>query len=393
METSEQLRKAHVCPAAKIVVKVGTNVLAAAGESLDEERMDALSEQIARLVAGGRQVVLVSSGAIGAGMAELAISRRPTLLPQLQAAASVGQGKLVSRYDAAFSRHGLHAGQILLTRNDLDARDRYLNASNTIHALFEMGCVPVINENDTISTDEIRFGDNDLLAALVTHQIQADLLVLLTCVPGLGVAEPCPEAVLCVHEGLRWGKEGLAVADVVERVDEEVAALASAETSPGGMGGMASKLEAARIATEAGEAAVIADGTEDGVLSRLMAGERVGTLFVPSARRLRSRKRWIRFTSRPRGSVLVDEGARKALCEKGKSLLPSGVTGVEGEFAPGDVVRIKGPDGEEFARGLCNYSSEDVARIKGLKTSAIEAALGHKYYDEVVHRDNLALIG
>ena len=360
-QTSDEIRKRHVCPASKIVVKVGTNVLAAPGKSLDEARIESLSEQIAQLVDGGRQVVLVTSGAIGAGMAELGIQKRPTLLPQLQAAASVGQGKLVSHYDAALRKHGLHAGQILLTREDLDSRERYLNASNTIHALFEMRCVPVINENDTISTDEIRFGDNDLLAALVTHLVQADLLVLLTCVPGVCAQEPCPRAVRYVHEGLTWGRDELAVLDVVDKVDKEVSALASGERSPGGLGGMESKLEAARIATEAGEAAVIADGTSQGILPRLIGGERVGTLFLPAAKRLRSRKRWIRFSSRPRGSVVVDEGAQVALREKGKSLLPSGVTGVEGEFEPGDVVRVKGPDGKEFARASMETLFEQVA--------------------------------
>jgi len=391
-KTSEELRKRCLCAATKVVVKVGTNVLASPGKGLDQKRIDSLSEQIARLIQEGRQVVLVSSGAIGAGVAEIGLAGRPKLLPQLQAAASVGQSKLMACYNASLSRFGLHAGQILLTREDLDSRDRYLNASNTISALFEMKCVPVINENDTISTDEIRFGDNDLLAALVTHLIQADLLVLLTSVPGLGTREPVPAAVRCVHEGLRFGRENLAVADVVDKVDDEVVALASGEISPSGMGGMESKLQAARIATEAGEAALIADGTCPDILLRIMRGERVGTLFVPGAKRMRSYKRWLRFTSRPKGAIVVDEGARKALCEKGKSLLPSGITGVEGEFGPGDLVRIKGPDGREFARGLSNYSSAETARIKGLKTSQIEAALGCKYYDEVVHRDNMALL-
>jgi len=393
METSEQLRARHVCSAARIVVKVGTNVLASPGMGLDEGRVAHISEQIARLVKGGRQVALVSSGAIGAGMADLGMKQRPLTLPGLQASASVGQGRLVSGYEAGFHRHGLHAGQILLTRDDFDSRERYLNASNTMHALFELGCVPVINENDTISTDEIRFGDNDLLAAHVTHLIRAELLILLTSVPGLYVREPRPAAVRSVHEPLASGEKLFFVADVVEKVDEEVGQLAYGETTPGGTGGMDSKLTAARMATEAGETAVMADGTEDNVLIRLMAGEKVGTLFLPARRKLRSRKRWLRFTSRPRGAVVVDDGARKALCEKGKSLLPIGITAVNGQFAPGDAVRIVGPDGEEFARGLSNYSSAEIEQIKGLRTDQIERTLGHKFYDEVVHRDNMALLG
>ena len=390
-ETSEELRKRYVCSARRIVVKVGTNVLTSAGMALDEERVASVAEQIARLVGDGREVALVSSGAIGAGMAELGIRERPRTLPELQASASVGQGRLVSRYEACFHKYGLHAGQVLLTREDFDSRERYLNAGNTVRALFDLGCVPVVNENDTISTDEIRFGDNDLLAAHVTHLIRAELLVLLTSVPGLYAREPYPAAVRSVHESLVSADGSYAVADVVEKVDGEVAQLAYAGTAPGGTGGMESKIEAARMATEAGEAAIIADGTEDGMILRIMAGDKAGTLFLPARKRLRSRKRWLRF-SRPRGAVLVDDGARRALCEKGRSLLPIGVTAVEGEFAPGDVVRVVDSSGRECARGLSNYSSDEVDRIKGLRTDQIVETLGHKYYDEVVHRDNLALL-
>ena len=392
METSERLRERYVCSARRIVVKVGTSVLASPGMPLDVDRVDSLSNQIVRLVQGGHQVALVSSGAIGAGMADLEMTERPRTLPELQAAASVGQGRLMSHYETSFSSHGLHAGQILLTREDFDSRQRYLNASNTIRALFDLGCVPVINENDTISTEEIRFGDNDLLAALVTHLIRAQLLVLLTTVPGLYAEEPYPDAVCSLHEPAALAGTRGAVVDIVDRVDEDVLRLATTEKSAGGTGGMTSKLQAARIATEAGEAALIADGTAGDILTRIMAGDRVGTLFLPARIRLRSRKRWIRFTRRPRGAVVVDEGARRALKEAGKSLLPSGVIAVEGRFDAGDIVRVKGPDGAEFARGLSNYASADIQRIKGLKTGQIEATLGHKYYDEVVHRDNLALV-
>lgn len=373
-----ELRQEYVSSARRVVVKLGTNILTGADRCLDTGRIGSLTEQIARLCEDGREVAVVSSGAIGAGRADLAMKRRPRTLPYLQAAASVGQGRLMAEYDAHFQKHGLHAAQILLTREDFESRQRYLNASNTIHALFSLSCVPVINENDTISTDEIRFGDNDYLAAFVTHLIRAELLVLLTSVPGLYGRKPA--------DGGRP-----AVLSVVEEVSDEIKELAYAEQAPGGMGGMRSKLDAAAIATEAGEAAVIADGRREGVIQSIMAGEDVGTLFLPTSRRLSSYKRWIRFTSRPRGSITVDRGARDAVRNRGKSLLPSGITAVEGDFGPGDVVRLKGPDGGEFARGLSNYASDEIHKIRGLHSAEIEKVLGYKYYDEVVHRDNLAL--
>jgi glutamate 5-kinase len=374
-----ELRERYVCSARRLVVKVGTNVLAAAGKPLDDGRVGSIARQIAGLVQGGRQVVLVSSGAIGCGMSELGLAKRPTTLPLLQAAASVGQGKLVAHYERHFGQHGLHAAQILLTQEDFDSRGRYLNASNTLHALFGLPCVPVVNENDTISTEEIKFGDNDRLAALVTHLVRAQLLVLLSVVPGLYRQRP------------RGGSAG-ALLEVVREVDASVERLVYDEKTPGGLGGMGSKVQAARVATESGGAAVIADGRDPEVLTKLMAGEPVGTLFLPSGDGLSSYKRWIRFTSRPRGSVQVDGGARDALVHRGKSLLPSGVVGVEGDFQRGDVVRIKGPDGVEFARGLSNYATAEVEQIKGAHTAQIVSILGYKHYDEVIHRDNLSLL-
>ncbi len=379
---AQSLRREHVCSARRIVVKVGTNVLAAAGSppgGLDESRVGAVVGQVASLVKDGRQVALVTSGAIGCGMSELGLRERPDTLPMSQAVASVGQGVLMAHYERHFHRHGLHAAQILLTHEDFDNRERYLNACNTIHTLFELPCVPVVNENDTISTEEIRFGDNDRLAALITHLIRAELLILLTSVPGLYAEPPSPGS-------------GGKVLDVVERVDERIEALAYEERTPLGVGGMRSKIEAARIATEAGEAALIADGRDPEVIRKAMAGEAVGTLFLPRPGRLSSYKRWIRFTSRPRGAVQVDAGARAALVDRGKSLLPSGIVAVEGGFQRGDVVRIRGPQGEEFARGLSNYSGAEIEQIMGCQTSEIERILGYSYYDEVIHRDNMALV-
>lgn len=372
-------RRRCICGARRVVVKVGTNVLAGPLTARGEDRLEVLTAQIARLIEGGRQVVLVSSGAIGCGMAELGMGRRPDTLPMSQAVASVGQGVLMGRYKEHFHKHGLHGAQILLTHEDFDDRERYLNACNTIHTLFELPCVPIINENDTISTAEIRFGENDGLAALVTHLVRAELLVLLTSAPGLCTSPPS-------------GGGPADVIDVVERIDERIEALVFDEKTPLGIGGMGSKIAACRVATEAGEAAVIADGRDPQVLDKLMAGERVGTLFLPAGGRLPSYKRWLRYTSRPRGSLQVDAGARAALVERGKSLLPSGIVRVEGAFKRGDVVRLSGPDGEEFARGLSNYSAEEVGRIKGCQTTQIGAILGYDFYDEVVHRDNMALL-
>ncbi|NLW51226.1 MAG: glutamate 5-kinase [Candidatus Brocadiaceae bacterium] len=365
--------------ARRVIVKVGTNVLGGPGTALGEDRIASLTGQIAALMREGRQVALVTSGAIGCGMAELGLKRRPATLPMSQAAASVGQGVLMAHYERHFRRHGLHAAQILLTHDDFDSRERYLNACNTIHALFELPCVPVVNENDTISTAEIQFGENDRLAALLTHLIRAELLVLLTSAPGLCLEPP-------------GAGRPADVLEVVERVDDRVRGLVFDEKTALGVGGMRSKIEAARVTTEAGEAAVIADGRLPDVLPRLMSGERLGTLFLPAPDRLSSRKRWLRFTSRPRGTVHVDAGAQAALAARGKSLLPSGVTAVEGEFTRGDVVRIKGPTGGEIARGLCNYSRDEIERIRGCHTSRIEKILGYKHYDEVVHRDNMALL-
>ncbi len=379
MEPSRELRRSHVSSAKRLVVKVGTNVLAAPGRPLDSRRVGSLARQIAELVNGGREVALVSSGAIGCGMVELGLDRRPTALPMLQAAASVGQGKLMAMYERHFHKHGLHAAQILLTQNDVDDRGRYLNARDTLTTLFDLPCVPVINENDSISTEEIKLGDNDRLAAMVTDLIRADLLILLTSVPGLYRRRPGD------------GAEGT-VLDVVERVDSKVHGLVYGETTANGLGGMRSKVDAAHMGMEAGAAVVIADGRVGGVLGKVLSGEPVGTLFLPGEGRLSSYKRWLRFTRRPRGSVRVDAGARQALMEQGKSLLPIGVVSVHGGFERGDGVRIEGPDGEEFARGVSNYSSDEVERIKGCQTARIEPTLGYKYSDEVVHRDNLALL-
>jgi glutamate 5-kinase len=361
------------------VVKVGTSVLTGPEGILDPARIGHLAEQISAVVEGGRKVALVSSGAVGAGMGQLGWRRRPDNLPQLQAAAAVGQSYLIRAYDEGFRRHRRHAAQLLLTHEDFDSRPRYLNMRNTLHALFECDAVPVINENDTISVDEIKFGDNDRLAAMVANLLQAPLLVILSVVDGLYRSDPdaaTPPEVI----------------PLVRQIDGEVLGLAGSGRSSLGTGGMQSKLAAARLVTQAGGSVIIASGTRPDPLTRILAGEAVGTLFLAHGPTHRARKRWIGLTARPRGHYVVDDGARRALESGSGSLLAIGIVEVVGEFDKGDVVGIRDRAGHEFARGLTNYATSDARRIRGLRTQQAHEALGEALYDEVVHRDNLVLI-
>jgi glutamate 5-kinase len=378
---TDLLRQEIAATARTIVVKVGTRVLTRADGRLDETRLERLAEELHGLLAGGRKVVLVSSGAVGAGIGRLGLPRRPDDLARLQAVAAVGQSHLVQVYDRTLSRHGRHAAQILLTADDLDHRARYLNVRNTLLALMDLGAVPIVNENDTVSVEELQttFGDNDHLAALVTNLVRAPLLVLLSDVDGLYDRDPADPAARLIP--------------TVTRLDESVFALARDKTTGPSKGGMASKLQAARIVTSAGENCVIASGRQLGVLAKIVAGEPVGTLFLAQGRNLPSWKRWIGFTVQPRGRLVLDDGARRAIVEQGRSLLAIGVAEVLGPFQKGDVVSLCDQKGQELARGLANYNSEDLQRIKGLRTEQIAAALGHCPYDEVIHRDNLALTG
>ncbi|HRU07163.1 MAG TPA: glutamate 5-kinase, partial [Candidatus Brocadiia bacterium] len=358
---SPQRRLGIVKKVKRVVVKVGTAVLTTPTGTLDEDQVARLADQVALLCERGVKVVVVTSGAIGAGMATLGMKKRPAELPRLQAAAAVGQGKLIAAYEKHFSRKGFHAAQILLTREDLDERRRYLNVSNTLHTLLSMGAIPVVNENDTISVEEIGFLENDALSMLTAGLVQADLLVALSSIRGL-------------YENPSAPLEQRRVVEVVEGVDGAVAALASGEKSARGSGGMEAKLKAVSAATSIGIPVVIADGREDRVLLRLFDGENLGTLFIPKPEREESRKLWIRFGGRPRGMIRVDEGASKALVAGGKSLLPSGIVAVEGAFERGDVVLVAARDGAEIGRGLANYSAAEVDKIKGLKTPAIAGA-------------------
>ncbi|HUT31937.1 MAG TPA: glutamate 5-kinase [Planctomycetota bacterium] len=361
----------------RLVVKVGSNVLTSKTGALDRRRVRHLAEQVSTLCDAGKEVIVVSSGAIAAGVGELGLPGRPKTMPELQAAAAVGQGRLIRAYNESFRRHGRCVGQVLLTREDMEDRARFLNTRNTLRALLDLGCVPIINENDSVSVEEIRYGDNDFLAAHLATLILADLLVILSTVDGLFETDAA-------------GRPRLV--GLVEKVSEEVVALDTGETSARGTGGMGSKLRAAAMTTRAGVPVVVAGGRRSNILARVVAGENVGTLFLPASRRMASRKRWIGFTARPSGRLLVDDGARRALVERGKSLLASGVRAVHGTFAKGDVVALAVGEEEPFARGLANYSSAELALIQGHHTRDIEARLGHKDYDEVVHRDNLVIL-
>jgi len=376
----DPVREQWVCQARLVVIKVGTNVLADNRGHVDLQRMQSLADQIERLHRTGRRVVLVSSGAIGAGVGQLGLPQRPAELPQLQACAAVGQCRLMQLYQKCFAPHQRPVAQILLTAGDFEHRVRYLNVRNTIHALFDYGALPIINENDTVSVAEIKFGDNDHLAALVTNLLQAPLLVLLTNVDGLYADDPRvrPDA---------------PVLATVERIDARILAMATSTRSSLGTGGMQSKLRAAQLVTASGEAVVIANGRQDHILDRLFAAEPLGTLFLPQGEDLPAWKRWLGFTVRPKGTLHIDAGAQRALLEQRKSLLPVGVVRIEGNFTKGDLVAICGPDGREIARGLSNYPTTEAQRYCGLTSAQILERFGQLPYAELVHRDNLVIIG
>ncbi|MBU4532734.1 MAG: glutamate 5-kinase [Eubacteriales bacterium] len=361
-----------------IVVKVGTSSLAYDSGKLNLACIENLVRQMADLHNQGRKVILVTSGAIGAGAGKIGLKSRPRTIPEKQACAAVGQGMLLHMYEKIFSEYGITVGQVLLTREDFADRRRFLNARNTLRALLRFGVLPIINENDTVAVDEIKLGDNDNLSALVAGLIDFELLVMLTDTDGLYTANPRldPEARLLSS---------------VDEITPDIEQLAGAAGSRLGTGGMVSKLHAVRVATHSGITAVIARATEDNVLRRVLSGEEIGTVFWPVTTKMENRKQWIAYSTTVRGRIVVDEGAARALLENGKSLLPSGVVGVDGVFEMGSTVSIVNPEGHELARGLTNFSSEEVERIKGCKTGQITKILGCKRNEEIVHRNNMVL--
>ena len=367
----------HFAQARRVVVKVGSNVLTR-DQGLNLPVIESLSHEICHLIAAGRQIILVSSGAMAAGMRKLRLARRPEAIPARQAIAAVGQAGLILAYEKAFARDGMKVAQILLTAEDMTSRKRYLNARNTLNTLLDWRVVPVINENDTVMVDEIKFGDNDNLAAVITLLMDADLLINLTDIDGLYNKDP----------------RVFADADLlpeVETIGKPIERYASDIPGALGTGGMLTKIKAARKVTAAGIPMVIANGTRPDILRRLFSGPVPGTFFVPRRERLSSRKCWLAFSLKPKGAVIIDDGATRALKGQGRSLLPSGIVRITGDFSVGDPVQIIAADGTVLGNGLVNYAASDIRKIKGLKTGQITGCLGEKPYDEVIHRDNLVL--
>jgi glutamate 5-kinase len=369
-----------VASARRIVVKVGSSLVTADGRGLDHEAVARWAEQIAALKRSGREIVLVSSGAIAEGVQRLGWKSRPAAIHELQAAAAVGQMGLVEAYESAFARFGLHTAQILLTHDDLADRRRYLNARSTLVTLLRLDVIPIINENDTVTTDEIRFGDNDTLGALVTNLIEADALVLLTDQAGLYTADPRRDSSATLVRNARAG-------------DPELEAMAGGAGTALARGGMLTKVLAAKRAARSGASTVIADGREERVLTRLASGEAIGTALAAPAISLGARKQWLADHLQLAGRLTLDAGAVRALARDGKSLLPIGVVAVEGEFERGEVVGCFDPAGREIARGLVNYSAQETARILRKPSSEIESILGYVDEPELIHRDNMVLLG
>ncbi len=362
-----------------IVVKIGTNALSRPDDTLDLDRISSLADQLVRLRQTGKKVLVVSSGAIGAGIGLLGLKERPKELPHLQATASVGQAHLIGAYDTAFQKHGLRASQILLTANDFRRRVRYLNIRNTINTLFEYDVIPVVNENDTVSIDEIKFGDNDRLAAMVSSLLERPLVIILSVIDGLFDRDP---------------KDPTAkVIPLVESWDETLRGLAADSKSTRGTGGMVSKLEAVRMATSGGGNVIIANGTDRTVLDKVRESQEVGTLFLGSGEPVPAWKRWIGYTVTPVGKLRLDSGATKAVRDNGRSLLAIGVTGVEGHFSKGEIVSVVDSEGTEIGRGLVNFNSQQVAQIAGQRTEEIVRLLGADADKAVIHRDHLAVTG
>ena len=348
----------------RIVVKLGTGVLTDSRKQLDLARMEQLVSQVAAQCKAGKQMVLVTSGAVGAGMGALGYDKRPPELARLQACAAVGQTRLMATYERLFGQFGLPVGQVLLTHDDLEHHERHLNARNTLVTLLDRGVVPIINENDAVSWTELRFGDNDKLSALVASLLPADLLLILTTVDG--VIE-------------NFGKANARTIPTVDTIDETIEAMAGGTTSATAVGGMASEILAAKIVMRAGIPLVIASGAKEAVLARVLESEEEGTIFVPQPNKLKGRKRWIAFFHRPKGSLFVDDGAKKAIREGGKSLLPPGLSRCEGTFQAGEIVRICDANGTEFARGICRFGSAEINTVPRPRL-------------ELVHRDDLVVL-
>ena len=373
----KNIRKETLARTKKILIKVGSAVLTGT-DGLDLKIIDGLVQEMSDLTHKGYSIVLVTSGAIASGKHRLNMTGKLKSIPEKQAAAAIGQGRLMRVYSKSFEKNGLYVAQILLTLSDLTDRQRFLNIRNTLSTLMEWGVTPIINENDSVAVEEIKFGDNDNLAAMIANIVEADLFINLTSTPGLYDCNPAE---------FKKAK----FIPLVREFTDEIEAIATAETSAAGTGGMKSKVLAAKKVTAIGIPCIIAPGRKKQVLTDIVAGKEIGTLFLPMADRLNSKKYWIAFTLRSRGKLIVDDGARKALLEKGRSLLPSGIIDVEGDFIVGDPVSCVDREGMAVAKGLVNFSADEIRKIMGLKTTKIAQVIGHKDYDEVIHRNNLAI--
>ena len=377
MEDYATKRKDLLNSVKRAVVKVGSTVLTGKN-GLNRKVIKSLVDGICGLREKGIEIILVSSGAIASGIKKIGLQKRPESISEQQATAAVGQSSLMMAYEKAFSRHGQMVAQILITSDDLNNRRRYLNARNTIFTLLSWGVIPIINENDTVVTDEIKFGDNDNLSAMVTNMTESQTLIILTDIDGLFDKDPR------IHKDAR-------LIHVVDKTDKGAARYASSVPSALGTGGIASKIKAVRKANLGGIPAIIANGRRDGILLRIFTGEEIGTLFISQDAALCNRKQWIAFTKSPKGNLIIDHGAVEALKKRGKSLLPSGIKEVRGNFGLGDSVVLLDEKEHEIAVGMVNYNAGDIKKIMGLKSSEIESRLGFKHDDEVIHRDNLVI--
>jgi glutamate 5-kinase len=364
----------------KIVIKIGTNLLADKVKGINLDRIDEIARSVARLNAIGNHIAIVSSGAIGAGVAALKLKERPKTIPEKQATAAIGQPLLMEAYENAFRKQNCTIAQILLTKDDFVNRARYLNAKNTFPVLFEQCVVPIINENDTVAVEEIKLGDNDNLSAMVANLIEADLLIILSDIDGLFSDDPTKN-------------DEAELIPVVEKVTPQIEKLAKSSKTELSTGGMITKIQAAKRCVSAGIAMIIANGENPGVLEEIFSGTFKGTLFLPVENKLNMRKKWIGFVSSAKGYVRVDDGAKLALLKKNKSLLPSGIIEVHGEFKANETISILDLNNKVIAKGVTGYSSTDLGKIKGEKTGEIERILNRKSHGEVIHRDNLVLIG
>ncbi|MBI2488013.1 MAG: glutamate 5-kinase [Deltaproteobacteria bacterium] len=372
-------RKALISRVKKVVIKIGSSVLTNEYGELSEGVFDEIAREVSRIKSGGVEPILVSSGAIAAGMKKLRLGEKPKDISTKQAIAACGQSTLIWYYEKAFSGFGERVAQILLTHDGLSVRKRFLNARKTLFTLLRMGVIPIVNENDTVAVEEIMFGDNDNLAALVTSLVEADLLILLSDIDGLYNKNPRN------HSDAEF-------ISVIEEIDERVKEIAGETLGKTTTGGMKTKIEASKTAAAFGVPTIIANGKNSNTLSEIFSGKELGTLFLPAKEKINARKHWIAFTLKPSGEIIIDDGARRAITSFGKSLLPAGIKEVRGEFEVGELVKCIDEMGVEVARGLTCYGSDDIKKIVGAKTSNIEKILGYKYSDEIIHRDDLVVI-